>query len=349
MRRVKGRASTFVQGAAILIAMGVFAGFSLAVALMRWTVLQTCLLLPLPALVAYGLIRAKRGLPPTMRGIQGERAAVPRGRPRYQLVAMPVNHFGEKLRWTMDLLSVPYEESTVGGILSIFVRGRSVPWLVDRLSCSHIGNSDEALWYLSAVHVPTMTGDAGHRAATMLARDAGTIAWEARLNALGHALQGWAYFHVLTEDADRDLSLRLWGAYERMVPLTQRLALQAGYPLLKALMRKAFQLDDPARQLAREELIAAVLNEAEAALAQHGGTSLTGEALSYVDITFCALLGPFLPSTVLPLWAAGRFSSFAPLQDHPSMPLPMRTFEEQLRARPAGQFIETTYREHRLG
>ena len=67
---------------------------------------------------------------------------------------MPINHFGEKVRWIMDLLDAPYEEADVGGVITVGFRRRSVPWLVDNLSSSFIGNSDEALCYLQAVIIP---------------------------------------------------------------------------------------------------------------------------------------------------------------------------------------------------
>ena len=58
---------------------------------------------------------------------------------------MPINHFGERVRWALDLIKAPYEEYTVGGLISAFLRGRSVPHLIDRKALSMIGNSDECL------------------------------------------------------------------------------------------------------------------------------------------------------------------------------------------------------------
>ena len=43
------------------------------------------------------------------------------------------------------------------GILTVWLRGRSLPWLVDRLSCSHIGNSDQILqvgWWAPVCALP---------------------------------------------------------------------------------------------------------------------------------------------------------------------------------------------------
>jgi hypothetical protein len=110
---------------------------------------------------------------------------------KYQLIAMPINHFGEKVRWCLDLVGADYEEITVGGILSATFRGRSVPWLVDKKACTHIGNSDEILFYLSAVHVPTITDPIKReKCKKFFERTAITMEWEVELNAVGHAVQG---------------------------------------------------------------------------------------------------------------------------------------------------------------
>merc|ERR1719204_2299832 len=102
---------------------------------------------------------------------------------------MPINHFGERLRWCMDLVGAPYEEIDVGGILSIFGRARSVPWLEDRQSCSLIGNSDECMMYIGAVHVGALpAGSTKDKCVALFQRNPDTLLWEARLNACGHAI-----------------------------------------------------------------------------------------------------------------------------------------------------------------
>ncbi|MBM4363654.1 MAG: hypothetical protein FJ104_13310 [Deltaproteobacteria bacterium] len=346
------RASTAITSFPALVAVATFAVFSVTIAALGLSPLATLALVPVPALVTYGIARKARGVPPTLAGVQGRAPRAPGGLPRYQLVAMPVNHFGEKLRWCLDLLGVPYEESTVGGILSVVLRGRSVPWLVDRQTCSLLGNSDEALWYLSAVHVPLMEGAAREHALALLRRDPGTMAWESRLNAVGHAVQGWAYYYLVGKGADPELSLRFWGGREPEVPWLHRLAIRLGHPILEQGMRRAFALHDEALMQKRLGIITSLLDDADAALARNGGRYLTGDSLSYVDVAFAALIGPLLSTTVLPHWAGGRFTSFAPLAGHPGTPRELVDFEQALRARPAGQHVERLFRDwrgHRFG
>ena len=48
-----------------------------------------------------------------------------------------------EVRFCLDLLGVPYVEADRCGLLNVFLFGQSVPYLVDRHSCSRIGNSDD--------------------------------------------------------------------------------------------------------------------------------------------------------------------------------------------------------------
>ena len=146
---------------ALPIAAAVAAVYSAAALLFaHWSFSTTAVAcaLPLVLLASALAARAIRGDPATLKGIEvglterglfhqagdligGDRL----NRPRFLLVAMPINHFGERVRWALDLIGAPYEEYTVGGLISAFLRGRSVPQLIDRKTCSLIGNSDECL------------------------------------------------------------------------------------------------------------------------------------------------------------------------------------------------------------
>jgi len=45
------------------------------------------------------------------------------GDARFKFVAMPINHFGEKVRWCMDIINVPYEPEQLAEYYSGFFRG----------------------------------------------------------------------------------------------------------------------------------------------------------------------------------------------------------------------------------
>ena len=148
----RSRSPTAIASAPAFLVALAMSLFALVVSALALSPTSALMLLPLAATCAYVVARIHRGAPVTLRGVvtSASESSTQRSQtnsrtkePRFLLVAMPVNHFGEKLRWCLDLLGAPYEESTVGGLLSAFLRGRSVPWLVDRQSCSIIGNSDE--------------------------------------------------------------------------------------------------------------------------------------------------------------------------------------------------------------
>ena len=148
----------------------VHSGASLAFAFYNFSVLQVAFCLPFVVLASAVAARAIRGDPATLGGIRvglqdrklfHHAVDVLEGkkdRPQYALIAMPINHFGERVRWVLDLIGADYEEFTVGGLISAFLRGRSVPHLIDRKSCSMIGNSDECiapcLHFRTTVHMP---------------------------------------------------------------------------------------------------------------------------------------------------------------------------------------------------
>ncbi len=336
------RIPTGVHGPVLLPAIGTMAAFSVGVALLPASIAL------LPAAVGTSLlaVRVRRGFPPTIAGVAGQTAADVVKGPRFQLVAMPINHYGEKLRWALDLVGADYEESSVSGLLSVYLRGRTVPWLVDRHSASLIGNSDEALAYIGAVCIPHLDAPARARAEALFARSPLTNEWDVRLRDLGHAVQGWAYRHLLDPAADGEPSLRYWGGFEPAVPPAQRAFLRATAPGLKRAMRFAFRLDDEAVYAERRATIDACLDAADAALAEH--PFLTGDTLSYVDLGFCALLAPLLGSRIVAgEWARGRFASFRAFEDDAGAPEPLREFEESFAARPAGQHVVRTYAEWR--
>ena len=66
--------------------------------------------------------RRIRGMPNTMSGSRRLTGPTLRdGMNRFQLVTMPLNHYGEKCRFVLDLLGVPYKKTVVPGILTIFL------------------------------------------------------------------------------------------------------------------------------------------------------------------------------------------------------------------------------------
>lgn len=343
------RESTSISRDHFLVWFGVFAVFSTHSAYLKTHWVQALFFALLTGVVCYLVCRAAKGLPPTMKG--NKLPAQFDGK-RYQLVAMPINHFGEKVRWIMDLLQVPYEENTVGGLLSLFTRGRTVPWLVDRKSCSIIGNSDEILMFLAAVHVPSMPKEEREIAEYLLLRTDSTRRWEKRLNEFGHAIQGYAYFYFLGPNAPNDFAKTAWGMYEPKVSYLDRMAIRMLFPFLKNRLIKGFELEDPVKCGARRAIMNKLFDKVDEALSNSGNKYITGERLSYVDITFSALVAPLLAVSICfsnpSLYAAGRFESFN-RSEYKGYPPELVKLEQALIRRPCGQMALRMYKSLRVG
>lgn len=211
----------------------------------------------------------------------------PERTPELVLATISASHFVEKVRWSMDKLGVEYVEQTSGGTLGAYFRGRTVPQLKVRTGRvrSVIGNSPDILRYLygRCLH------DDPERAA-FLEPTAARIEFEQRLDRYGVSLQVWVYYHLLH---DRDLALHAWGADNPATPAWQRAVLRVLFPLLAALIRFSFKINDTnyARAVAHIENL---LSDIDADLVD-GRRSLLGDKdINYTDLGFAAFTGLWL-------------------------------------------------------
>ncbi len=186
-----------------------------------------------------------------------------------------------------DRLGIEYTEQTSGGTLGAYFRGRTVPQLKVRTGNvrSVIGNSPDILRYLygRCLH-------ADPERAAFLEPTAARVEFERRLDWYGVSLQVWVYYHLLR---DRDLALHAWGANNPNTPAWQRGALRALFPLLAALIRVSFKINDTnyARAVARiEELLADI----DADLTDGRRSLLGDDDINYTDLAFAAFTGLWL-------------------------------------------------------
>lgn len=216
--------------------------------------------------------------------------------PPIVLETMAASHFVEKVRWCMDRLGIDYAEHQSAGTLGAFFAGRTVPQLRARTGLveSVIGNSPEILRYLWGVYAAPL----GERAA-FLAPTPERLELERKLDRYGVNLQVWVYHHVLPQ---RDRTLHVWGADSRRVPGWQRLALRTLYPLLAALVRRAFAIT-PQRHAKAVSGIEELLGEIETRLADGRRSILGGDEINYTDIAFAAFSGLWLQP---PAYAGGQ-------------------------------------------
>lgn len=211
----------------------------------------------------------------------------PERTPDLELATMAASHYVEKVRWCMDRLGIDYAEKPAGATLGAFFRGRSLPQLKVRTGVvrSVIGNSPDILRYL---YGRCLHQDPGRFA--FLEPTAERLELEHRLDLYGRSLQVWVYYHILP---DRRLTLHAWGLHDAKTPAWQRLALRVLYPVLAALMRFSFKIDDThyARSVARIEDL---LRELDEDLGDGRRSLLGGETINYTDVAFAAFTGLWL-------------------------------------------------------
>jgi glutathione S-transferase len=262
-------------------------------------------------------------------------AGPPRG-PALRLETISASHFVEKVRWCLDRLGVPYVEDHNAGTLGIFFIGRSVPRLHVRTfgAGSVIGNSSDILRYLWGRYA----AEHGARAA-FLEPTAETLALERRFDAYGVDLQRWIYFHALP---DRRFTLHAWGADDPTLPAWQRAAITLLYPLLRAMMTRAFRLGPETHRKAVAD-IERLLEEVNERLAD-GRKTLLGGPVTFADITFAALSGIW---AYPPGYGRGKADAVAPAPEDmpPAMAAEMAAWRERYPR--ALELIERLYRDER--
>jgi glutathione S-transferase len=211
----------------------------------------------------------------------------PERTPELELATISASHFVEKVRWSMDRLGIDYVEKASGGTLGAYFRGRTVPQLKVRTGAvrSVIGDSPDILRYLYGRYLHNDPGRAA-----FLEPTPERVEFERKLDTYGRCLQVWVYYHLLHH---RDLTLHAWGANNPATPAWQRGMLRLLFPLLAALIRFSFKINDTnfARAVARIEDL---LSDVEANLADGRNSVLGGESINYTDIAFASFTGLWL-------------------------------------------------------
>jgi cytochrome P450/glutathione S-transferase len=146
---------------------------------------------------------------------------------------------------------------------------------------------------------------------------------------LGPAVRAWNYAYLLPA---RSTMLRSWttgvGPFESLLA-------SLSYPRLAAKVRQGLAIG-PHTIVEQRAKIDAIFDQVEALLAD-GRRFLTGDQLTAADLSLAALAAP----TVLP----SEFGGPNPAIDE--LPPALQSAIQELRARPAGQFIARMYDEHR--
>ena len=213
----------------------------------------------------------------------------PEKTPALELETTPASHYVEKVRWCMDRLGVEYEEQACGGTLGVFFTGRTVPLLKVRtgLVRTRIGNSPDILRYLWGNYCVSHAESAG-----FLEPTTERLEFERKLDRYGRNLQVWIYYHLLHH---RDLTLRLWGANNPLVPRWQRQALRIAFPVLAVLIRYSFAINSEHHTKSVLH-IDGLLSYIDTQLADGRQSILGGNAVNYTDLAFAGLSGLWMQS-----------------------------------------------------
>jgi cytochrome P450/glutathione S-transferase len=246
------------------------------------------------------------------------------------MISIPVSPYCEMARWLLDRLRIPYHEECHAPVFHVLAVRRhggsgSVVPVVD--------TSDAALTDARQVvdYYERRAPEQQRLFPTEARARADTQAlFDLFFDQFGVAVRAWAYAYMLPHN--RAASIRVW---TERAPRFERLAVPVVFPLLVAAMRRSLELKADTIPQQRAVMDAAFA-QVEARLAD-GRRFLTGDRFTAADLAFAALAAP----AVLPPEYGGPMPTLADL------PPPMRADVEQIRARPAGQFILRLYREHR--
>jgi glutathione S-transferase len=261
--------------------------------------------------------------------------AVRRPDPPLRLHTITFSHYVEKVRWCLDRMGLPYDEVPNAGVLGVILAGRTVPWLEVPPGLTRIADSPRILRYLWGEYAGRLSA----ASVWFLEPTPAALALEAKFDRrLGNDVRVWVYQRLL---ADRTLTLRAWGMEERAIPRWQRWCVYAGTPVLRFAVRRMLGVSPDRAERALHKTREAFA-EVDAMLAD-GRRYLTGESLTFADITFASLgalavLPPEYPGNRL----TGRRLQFVDVAD-----TQWRAEIEEFRARPAGQFILQLYRDER--
>jgi glutathione S-transferase len=243
----------------------------------------------------------------------------------FRLITIPVSHYCEKARWALTKLKLPYvEEAHMPPFYRLAtnrVGGKSTPVLITKDGV--FTDSTDILQYLDKL-VPDNAKlypiDSELRRKVEELEDLFD-------EQLGPATRRWGYFYTIN---DSKLIKKRW---TQGVPFFEEALFPVVYPLMRRVVRKAFNINSESAAQAYEQ-IQSVFEKVNELLAD-GRSYLVGDNFSAADITFAALAAPVISPP-----------------EHPIKPRPLEELPDSFaskisafRETPAGAYVLRLYRD----
>lgn len=248
--------------------------------------------------------------------------------PPLRLITIGFSHFCEKARWALDRTAVEYREEDHVPLLHWRASlgaggGRTVPVLVTPAAV--LRESNEILRFADQQLPPERR---------LFPEEAALRAEVEQLVAdfdrgLGPAARRFLYYHLMQR---REVVAELLACTG---PQWERRVVRRVYPLFVALMRRGLKIDAKGMERSRAKLMA-TLEAVEQRLAD-GRRFLVGDRFSAADLTYAALGAVLVVPPEYGFAVPERVGEVTPLA----------ALAEEVRARPAGQFIARMYAEER--
>ena len=240
---------------------------------------------------------------------------------------LEISHYNEKVRWALDYKQVPHiRRSLLPGLHMVKAKrltGDTSTTPVLTLDGRSIGDSTRIIAAIEErwPQPPLYPEDPAQRGRALELEDFFD-------EQLGPHLRRAAYAELLPRpDLVRPL-------FSHGQPRPARILLRAGFPALRAAMRRKFEIDAESAAASRAKMSAA-MDRLEREISPSG--FLVGESFTVADLTAAALFYPVAHPPEYP---------YPTLADH-YLPHAWRQFLDSLAQRPGGQWIADIYRSHR--
>jgi len=236
-----------------------------------------------------------------------------------------VSHYNEKVRWALDHKRIPHRRVTplplFGSLPAAWLMTRRPTFPVLRLDGRAIGDSTAIVAALEArvPDPPLYPSDPTQRARALELEDFFD-------EQLAPYLRRLAWYEV-----SRDPRVFFETAFPDSSPLV-RAAFRPGAFAVTRAVKARYRIDAETAEEARRKILAA-MDRIEAEIGPSG--YLVGDAFSIADLTAAALSTPFI-----------RPPQRQYLPPHPP-PEPLRSFTQELAARPAGRWVLDIFARHR--